>query len=131
MTKLKGLLKRLSLSFALLIALLGSGVTVFESCHTQIGSQINTVVGKVFHSHSEGSHAHTAPTSKSDPIDTSFGVCFAIGFVALLLLRFFRLKLQVFRVKSVELLKMKIANFQRITGNFLNLDHIQLGIIRI
>ena len=126
-----GALKRLSLPFALLFVLLSGGVAIVESCHTQITSEISTVVSSVIHSHPDGPHSHSVSTPKSEPLGTTYEACFAIGFVVLLFIRFFKLKLQFLRVRSVELLKLKIMNFQEISASYLNLDHIQLGIIRI
>ena len=131
MPKLMGLLKRLSLPFALLFVLLNGGVAIVESCHTQINSAVSTAVSSVIHSHPDGSHSHSVSTPKSEPLGTTYEACFAIGFVVLLFIRFFKLKFQFLRFRNIELLKIKISNFQRITSNYLNLDHIQLGIIRI
>ena len=131
MSKLMGSLKRLSLPFALLFVLLSGGVAIVESCHTQISSEISTVVSSVIHSHPDGSHSHLASTPTTEPLGTTYEACFAIGFVVLLFIRFFKLKLQHLRVRSVELLKMKIMNFQEVTASYLNLSHIQLGVIRI
>lgn len=126
-----GSLKRLSLPLALLFALLSGGVAIVESCHTQISSEITTVVSSVIHSHPDSSHSHLASTPTSQPLGTTYEACFAIGFVVLLFIRFYKLKLQYLRIRSAELLKMKIVNYQEITSNFLNLSHIQLGVIRI
>jgi hypothetical protein len=131
MLKLMDALKRLSLPFALLFVLLSGGVAIVENCHTQINSEIGAINSTVIHTHTDGSHNHAASKHASEPLSNSYEACFAIGFVVLLFIRFFKLKLQLLKFRSLEYINLKIVNFQNATSHLINLNHIQLGVIRI
>ena len=115
-----------ALSFAALLLLLGGGVAAIQNCHSETTVQS--------HSHSDHVHSHEIPTSglvdsKREGFDLQ--VCIALGFIVLLMFRFTRL-----HSASLKLLDYKFPDLRHVFLNlnrtwFLNLTHLQLGVIRV
>ena len=123
--------KHVVLPLAALYLLLSVGGAVVQKCHTDVAA--------VIHTHLDGSHhaAHTdsAPGSANTSSDSSpsvgYEVCFAVSFIVLLLIHFFKLRTDISNFRVVKLIKQRIARLVQLPLGYLSVNHLKLGIIRI
>lgn len=119
----------LVLPFAALLLLLSGGATAVQDCHITSATQT--------HAHDGHPHTHEGPASAplnsnaSSGSSLNFEVCFAVGFLVLLILRFINLKFNSFKILKSEFPKLKILAIKLHRPWFLHPTHLQLGIIRI
>lgn len=126
---------------AALFLIFSGGAAVAPDCHIATSEKIENQ-SLVTYSHSSASHTHshgsatTLPSSLTEPLlalggSISNEVCFIVGFIVLLLLRFARGAKPDFTfirmARSLAVLPQLVT--RRV--NNLNLTHLQLGVIRI
>lgn len=139
---LKGMKRNwLVVPLAALILLFTAGAAIAPDCHLGSAPQTPTQSGAL-HTHSGVPHDHSSQPGRlllSSPLEVSalaHGVleeemCFIVGFIVLLLLRFSRLLRSVSNVKGNQWPRLVTAFFRFQNLSYLNLTHLQLGIIRI
>lgn len=114
------------LSFAALLLLLGGGAVAVQSCHSETITH-NHVESSLTHSHD----ANLIGSLDSNKLGVNFEVCFAIGFLVFLILRFVRIGTTSSKLLDYEFPDIK-QTFQIFYKPwFLNLTHLQLGVIRV
>ena len=129
------------LPFAVLFLLFSASPAAAPDCHVESLAQ-SPNISVLPHSHAAPTHDHshqlTSPTvSTSQEIIVSAGsglnneICFVVGFIVLLLLRFLHLKRPAFLVKQISRMRFLLPELQSKNFSYLNLNHLQLGIIRI
>jgi hypothetical protein len=104
------------LPLATFLLLFAGGAAVAPECHIEVTS----------HAHAVSATPHTHGAQALD-----YEMCFAIGFVAFLIFRFLRLKRSTPLLIRVFQLKIHLPHIRNINLSFLNLTHLQLGIIRV
>lgn len=126
---------------ATLILLFSTGVAVAPECHlaftTQVAGQTNLLHNHpgVLHDHSPQSNSSLLSASPEKSASVGGGlneeICFVVGFVVLLLLRFSRFFRSI--STSAHIPRPRFIRPLLLTRNLshLNLTHLKLGIIRI
>ena len=104
------------LPLATFFLLFSGGAAVAPECHIEVTS----------HTHAVSATPHSHETQALD-----YEMCFAIGFVALLIFRFLRIKKSTPRPIRVSPLKLHLPRIRNMNLSFLNLTHLQMGIIRV
>ena len=131
----------LALPLAALFLLFSTGAAAAPDCHIESTVQPSSQ-SEVVHSHSAHPHSHspqitTSAFSSSQETVLSVGnilnneICIVIGFIVLLLLRFSRATRSIFTAMHVSLPRYQLPLFLSKNLGYLNLNHLQLGIIRI
>jgi hypothetical protein len=139
---LKGMKARwLAVPLAALFLLFSTGAAAAPDCHVastvQPTSQSEAVSSHAGHSHSHSSQVTTSAVSNSQETLLSVGgsisseVCVVVGFIVLLLLRFSRAIRSTLTAKRFSLPRYQLPLFLSKNLGYLNLNHLQLGIIRI
>jgi hypothetical protein len=139
---LKGMkAKWLAVPLAALFLLFSTGAAAAPECH--VASTVQpTSQSEVVHSHSAHPHSHspqitTSAVSNSQETLFSVGstlnneICIVVGFIVLLLLRFSRAIRSMLTAKQFSLPRYQLPLFLSKNLGYLNLNHLQLGIIRI
>lgn len=129
------------LPFAALFLLFSASPAAAPDCHIESMAQSpNTSV--LPHSHAVQIHDHShnlASTAVLTPQETIITagsalnneICFVVGFIVLLLIRFLRVKKPTFSVRQLSQLRFLLPQLLTKNLSYLNLNHLQLGIIRI
>ncbi len=139
---LKGIkAKWLAVPLAALFLLFSTGAAAAPDCHidSTVQSTNQTVV---VHSHTGHPHSHspqitTSAASNSNETLLSVGrnlnkeICIVFGFIVLLLLRYSRATRSMLTTRQFSLPRYKLPLFLSKNLGYLNLNHLQLGIIRI
>jgi hypothetical protein len=126
---------------AALILLFSAGAAVAPQCHVVSTSQTPNK-SALLHSHSGVLHDHSPQSdgsliSNSQETSASAGsafnkeICFIVGFIVLLLLRFSHLLRSIFSVRRIPRPRLVRPLFLSKNLGYLNLTHLKLGIIRI
>ena len=129
------------LPFAVLLLLFSASPAAAPDCHVESMAQ-SPNISALQHSHAAqtGDHSHqltsTAVSTSQESIVSAGSalnneICFVVGFIVLLLLRFLRLKRPTFLVKQISQMRFLLPEVQSKNLSYLNLNHLQLGIIRI
>ena len=131
----------LAVPLAALFLLFSTGAAAAPECH--VASTVQpTSQSEVVHSHSAHSHSHSpqitsSAVSNSQKTVISVGrilnneICAVVGFIVLLLLRFSRAIRSTLTTKQFSLAKYHLPQLLSKNLGYLNLNHLQLGIIRI
>lgn len=117
------------------------GAAFAPDCHIESTSQ-TTVNSVAAHNHSAGTHSHvhqstSAVVSKAQKTLTASGgalnneICFIVGFIVLLLLRYSHLKRSTLSVNRIPRPRYFQPFCLSKNLGYLNLTHLKLGIIRI
>ena len=131
----------LAVPLAALFLLFSTVAAAAPDCHTESATQ-PIIKSEMVHSHSAHPHSHspqitTIAASNSQVTLLSVGsalsseICVAVGFIVLLLLRFARAIRSMLRAKQFSLPRYQVPLFLSKNLDYLNLNHLQLGIIRI
>jgi len=131
----------LVLPFAAFILLVNAGAAAAPECHVESTTQTTNPVAPM-HSHSGVPHDHLAQSNHtllSSTLDKSASVggglnkeiCFVVGFIALLLVRFSRFFRLIFTSSRFSWPTLVQSVFLSKNLGYLNLTHLKLGIIRI
>ena len=139
---LRGVKARLViLPFAVLFLLFSASPAAAPDCHIESMAQSSNI-SVIPNSHAAHTHDHShqlvspaVSTSQDTVVSAGSGlnneICFVVGFIVLLLLRFLRVKKPTFLAKQISQLKFLLPQLQSKNLSYLNLNHLQLGIIRI
>ena len=138
----KGLKARwLAVSLAALFLLFSTGAAAAPDCHVastvQPTSQSEAVSSHAGHTHSHSPQITTSAALNSQETLFSVGstlnseICVVVGFIVLLLLRFSRAIRSMLTTKQFFLPRYQLPLFLSKNLSYLNLNHLQLGIIRI
>jgi len=139
---LKAVMKRwLAVPLAALFLLFSTGAAAAPDCHIESTVQ-STSQSEVVHSHTGHPHSHspqitTSAAANSQETLFSLGstlrseICVVVGFIVLLLLRFSRAIRSTLTAKQFSLPRYQLPLFLSKNLGYLNLTHLQLGIIRI
>jgi len=133
--------KWLAVPLAALFLLFSTGAAAAPECHAASSVQ-PTSQSEVVHSHSAHPHSHspqitTSAVSNSSETILSVGsilnneICITVGFIVLLLLRFSRAIRSTLTAKRFSPPRYQLPLFLSKDLSYLNLNHLQLGIIRI
>ncbi len=133
--------KWLAVPLAALFLLFSTGAAAAPDCHIESTVQ-STSQSQVVHSHTGHPHSHspqitTSVASNSNETLLSVGstlnneICIVVGFIVLLLLRFSRAIRSTLTAKQFSLPRYQLPLFLSKNLGYLNLTHLQLGIIRI
>jgi hypothetical protein len=117
------------------------GAAVAPDCHIESTSQTN-MTSAVVHDHPAGLHSHSHQSTSSAVSNAQTAlftsgnslnneICFIIGFLVLLLLRYVRLKKPTFTFGRLSQARNQLPLFLSRNLGYLNLTHLKLGIIRI
>lgn len=129
------------LPLAVLFLLFSASPAAAPDCHIEsMATSPNLSV--LPHSHAAQTHDHShdlvsPAVSTSQETIVSAGsavnneICFVVGFIVLLLLRFLRIKRPTLLVKQISQMRFLLPELQSKNLSYLNLNHLQLGIIRI
>lgn len=139
---LKGLKARwLAVPLAALFLLFSTGAAAAPDCHVvttvQPTSHSEAVSSHAGHPHSYSPQITISAVSNSQETLFSAGstlsseICVVVGFIVLLLLRFSRAIRSTFTAKRFSLPRYQVPLFLSKNLGYLNLNHLQLGIIRI
>jgi len=139
---LKGMKARwLAVPLAALFLLFSTGAAAAPDCHVastvQPTSQSEAVSSHAGHTHSHSPEIITSAVSNSQETLLSVGItlsseiCVVVGFIVLLLLRFSRAIRSMLTTKQFFLPRYQLPLFLSKNLSYLNLNHLQLGIIRI
>ena len=133
--------KWLAVPLAALFLLFSTGAAAAPECHvesaTQSASKSEAGSSHAGHSHSHAPQITTSAVSNSSETVLSVGsilnneICIAVGFIVLLLLRFSRAIRSILTTKQFSLPRYQLPLFPSKNPGYLNLNHLQLGIIRI
>lgn len=129
------------LPFAALFLLFSASPAAAPDCHTESMAQ-SFHISVIPHSHAAHNHDHSnqlaspaVSTSQETVVSAGSGlnnkICFVVGFIVLLLLRFLHAKKPTFFVKQISQMRFFLPQLQSKNLSYLNLNHLQLGIIRI
>ncbi len=134
-------LKLPAMALAALFLLFSTGAAAAPDCHVELVSKLsdNSEVAhnQDTHSHSDSSAVTRSAFSISQTTLLSMGgtlsneICVAVGFIVLLLLRFSRAIRSTLTAKRFSLPRYQVPLFLSKNLGYLNLNHLQLGIIRI
>ena len=124
-----------------LFLLFSTGAAAAPVCHIESTVQPTSLSGSV-HNHSAHPHSHSpqiASSAVSNSQETLLSVgsilnneiCVVIGFIVLLLLRFSRVTRSMLTTKQFSLQRYQLPLFLSKNLGYLNLNHLQFGIIRI
>jgi hypothetical protein len=139
---LKGIkAKWLAVPLAALFLLFSTGAAAAPDCHIESTVQ-PTSQSQVVHSHTGHPHSHspqitTSAASTSNETLLSVGstlnneICVVVGFIVLLLLRYSRATKSMLTTKQFSLPRYQLPLYLSKNLGYLNLTHLQLGIIRI
>ena len=138
----KGLKARwLAVSLAALFLLFSTGAAAAPDCHVastvQPTSQSEAVSSHAGHPHSHSPQITTSAALNSQETLFSVGstlnseICVVVGFIVLLLLRLSRAIRSMLTTKQFFLPRYQLPLFLSKNLSYLNLNHLQLGIIRI
>ena len=131
----------LAVPLAALFLLFSTGAAAAPVCHIESTVQSTSFSGPV-HNHSAHPHSHSSQitssaVSNSQETLLSVGstlnneICVFIGFIVLLLLRFSRVTRSMLATKPFSQPRYQLPLFLSKNLGYLNLNHLQLGIIRI
>ena len=130
-----------AMPLAALFLLFSTGAAAAPDCHVastvRTTSQSEAVSSHAGHSHSHSPQITTSAVSNSPDTVLSVGgtlsskICVVVGFIVLLLLRFSRVIRSTLKVKRFSLPRYQVPLFLSKHLGYLNLSHLQLGIIRI
>jgi len=131
----------LVLPFAAFILLFSAGAAVAPECHVESTTQ-TPIQAAPIHSHSGVPHDHSTQSDRSLLTsslekNTSAGsglnkeICFVVGFIVLLLLRFSRFFRSIFRASRISWPRLVQPLSLSKNLGYLHLTHLKLGIIRI
>ena len=119
----------------------GSNIIFFNTANNQYLTLKNPVIdlakGVVSATHSHSPQIITSAVSNSQETLLSVGstlsseICVVVGFIVLLLLRFSRAIRSTLTAKQFSLPRYQVPLFLSKNLGYLNLNHLQLGIIRI
>ena len=133
--------RRLAVPLAALFLFFSTGAAAAPDCHVastvQTTSQSEAVSGHAGHPHSHSPQITTSAASNSQETVFSVGstlsseICVVVGFIVLLLLRFSRAVRSTLTAKRFSLPRYHVPLFLSKNLGYLNLNHLQLGIIRI
>lgn len=126
---------------AALFLLFSTGAAAAPDCHVELTTEpankseaINSHAG---HSHSHSPQVTSSAVSNSQEALLAAGsslnkeICAVVGFIVLLLLRFARTARSTLTVKRFSLPTLHLPQIASKNLGYLNLNHLQLGIIRI
>ena len=133
--------KWLAVPLAALFLLFSTGAAAAPECHVTSTVQ-STGQSEQVHSHSGHPHSHSHQTTTSVASNLpvmllslgstlSSETCVVVGFIVLLLLRFSRPIRSTLTAKRFSLPRYQLPLFLSKNLSYLNLNHLQLGIIRI
>ena len=131
----------LAVPLAALFLLFSTGTAAAPVCHIESTVQPTSLSGPV-QNHSAHPHSHSpqitsSAVSNSQETLLSVGstlnneICVVIGFIVLLLLRYSRVTRPMLATKQFSLPRYQLPLFLSKNLGHLNLNHLQLGIIRI
>lgn len=133
--------KWLAVPLAALFLLFSTGAAAAPECHLastmQSTSQFEVVSSHAGHSHTHSPQITTSAALNSQETLLSEGsilnneICIVVGFIILLLLRLSRAIRSILTTKQVSLPSYHLPLFLSKHLGYLNLNHLQLGIIRI
>ena len=133
--------KWLAVPLATLFLLFSTGAAAAPDCHVastvQPPSQSEAVSSHAGHTHSHSTQITTSVASNSQETLFSVGgtlsseICVVVGFIVLLLLRFSCAIRSTLTAKRFSLPRYQLPQFLSKNLSYLNLNHLQLGIIRI
>ena len=131
----------LAVPLAALFLLFSTGAAASPDCHVastvQPTNQSEAVSSHAGHTHSHSPQIITSAASNSQETLLSVGstlsseICVVVGFIVLLLLRFSRAIRSMLTTKQFFLPRYQLPLFLSKNLGYLNLNHLQLGIIRI
>ncbi len=133
--------RQIVLPLAVLFLVFSAGAAAAPDCH--IGSTAQTKNQSVPpHMHSGLPHDHspqaaTTSVSSSQAINISatnalnYELCFVVGFIVLLSIRFLRVKSSKFTLQQISRPKFLLPPLLSKNLGYLNLTHITLGVIRV
>jgi hypothetical protein len=124
-----------------LFLVFSAGAATAPDCHIETTAQTNNP-SVLPHMHSGISHDHSpqaaaTPSSSSQTINISttnalnYELCFVVGFVVLLSIRFLRVKRPKFTLQQISRPKFLLPSLLSKNLGYLNLTHITLGVIRV
>ena len=133
--------KWLTMPLVALFILFSTGAAAAPDCHIELITP-PTIQSEVAHSHSAHPHTQSNPiatTSASNPLGTLLSVgstlgneiCVVVGFTVLLFLRFARTAKSIPATTLFSPQRYQLPYFLSNNLGYLNLNHLQLGIIRI
>jgi len=131
----------LAVPLAALFLFFSTGAAAAPDCHIESTVQ-PTSQTEVVHSHTGHPHSHspqitTSAASNSKETLLSVGsnldneICIVVGFIVLLLLRYSRAMRSMLTIRQFSLPRYQPPLFLSKNLGYLNLNHLQLGIIRI
>ena len=131
----------LAVPLAALFLLFSTGTAAAPDCHvastTQPASKSEAVSSHSAHPHNHSPQITTSAALNSQETILSVGstlsneICVVVGFIVLLLLRFSRAIRSMLTAKQFSLPRYQLPLFLSKNLGYLNLNHLQLGIIRI
>jgi hypothetical protein len=133
--------KWLAVPLAALFLLFSTGAAAAPECHVESATQ-SASKSEAGSSHAGHLHSHAPQITTSAALDSqetilsggstlSSEICFVVGFIVLLLLRFSRAIRSTHTAKQFSLQRYQVPLFLSKNLGYLNLNHLQLGIIRI
>ncbi len=129
------------LPLAVLFLVFSAGAAAAPDCHIEATTQTNNQTASP-HMHSGVPHDHSpqAPAtsvSSTQAINISatnalnYELCFVVGFIVLLSIRFLRVKSSKFTLRQVSRPKFLLPPLLSTNLGYLKLTHISLGVIRV
>ena len=129
------------LPLAVLFLVFSAGAAAAPDCHIEATPQTNNQSASP-HMHSGIPHDHspqaaTTSVSSSQAINVSatnalnYELCFVVGFIVLLSIRFLRVKSSKFTLQQISRPKFLLPPLLSKNLGYLNLTHITLGVIRV
>jgi hypothetical protein len=126
---------------AALILLFSAGAAIAPECHIGITTQ-TPYESALIHTHSGVPHDHSPQlvrptTSNTAETNNSLGntiekeICFLVGFIVLMLIRFSHALRAALRIIKAQLPRLSQPLILRQNLSYLQLTHLKLGIIRI
>ena len=129
------------LPLAVLFLVFSAGAAAAPDCHIEATTQTNNqpaaphVHAGVPHDHSPQAAATSASSSQAINISATnslnYELCFVVGFIVLLSVRFLRVKSSKFTLQQISRPKFLLPPLLSKNLGHLNLTHITLGVIRV
>ncbi len=129
------------LPLAVLFLVFSAGAAAAPDCHIEATTQTNNqpaaphMHAGVPHDHSPQAAATSASSSQAINISATnslnYELCFVVGFIVLLSIRFLRVKSSKFTLQQISRPKFLLPPLLSKNLGHLNLTHISLGVIRV
>ena len=109
-----------------LILLLGGGSALAKTCHIDIAATVQT------HIHGTNDHVNQVDKNLNTKLqDLPYEICFLIGFVALVIIRVFKLRWSSNPFKFLDFARQRTFFQSSQVLSYLSPTHLKLNIIRI